>query len=397
MKPNAFLFFCIILVLIVYYTIEYVLHKRTISSFTHRIHVNGTRGKSSVTRLIRAGLSSMGIKVFAKTTGTMAREIHPDGTEYSIRRYGKPSILEQIKILKKAKSTGAGIVVIECMALEPRYQWASEALILKSDIGVLTNIREDHLDVMGPSLFDVAKSLASSIPIAGTVFTGKHLFNDLMTYVTKDRNTKYFPWQTEDENTVNQKEMEMFPYWEHKENVSLALKVCIYLGADRKKALEAMWQSKPDPGALTITPIHFYGNHFLFINAMAANDPNSTKFIWNETKTRFQDYKHRIILFHVREDRADRSIQLMKEISNWKDYDSIIFIGTGTNIAVQSLKESTTNDVSIFIWENFSLDEIFESLLSVLPKQSIVFAIGNIVGLGMDLTQYLKNRSEQII
>ena len=39
----------------------------------HIIHVNGTRGKSTVCRLIDAGLKAGGHKVFTKTTGTSPR------------------------------------------------------------------------------------------------------------------------------------------------------------------------------------------------------------------------------------------------------------------------------------------------------------------------------------
>ena len=36
----------------------------------HVVHVNGTRGKSTVSRLIEAGLREGGMRVFCKTTGT---------------------------------------------------------------------------------------------------------------------------------------------------------------------------------------------------------------------------------------------------------------------------------------------------------------------------------------
>ena len=46
-----------------------------------RIHVNGTRGKSSVTRLIAAGLRAGGKRTFAKTTGTAPRVIDSIGID----------------------------------------------------------------------------------------------------------------------------------------------------------------------------------------------------------------------------------------------------------------------------------------------------------------------------
>ncbi len=61
-------------------------HRRALNRIPIRIHVNGTRGKSSVTRLIAAGLRAGGIRTCAKTTGTLPRMIMPDGTEYPVFR-----------------------------------------------------------------------------------------------------------------------------------------------------------------------------------------------------------------------------------------------------------------------------------------------------------------------
>ena len=46
---------------------------------SHVVYVNGTRGKSTVTRMIAAGLSAGGHRVLCKTTGTLPIAIHPDG------------------------------------------------------------------------------------------------------------------------------------------------------------------------------------------------------------------------------------------------------------------------------------------------------------------------------
>ena len=58
----------ILLILILIGIFESILHNKTISNIPIRIHVNGTRGKSSVVRLIAAGLRAGGIKTLAKTT-----------------------------------------------------------------------------------------------------------------------------------------------------------------------------------------------------------------------------------------------------------------------------------------------------------------------------------------
>ena len=56
----------LILVLIIVGIWEYQLHQAVLSKLPNRIHVNGSRGKSSVVRLITAGLRAGGFKTLAK-------------------------------------------------------------------------------------------------------------------------------------------------------------------------------------------------------------------------------------------------------------------------------------------------------------------------------------------
>ncbi|MBP6959699.1 MAG: poly-gamma-glutamate synthase PgsB, partial [Spirochaetia bacterium] len=78
--------------------VEYKDHCARLKAVPIRILVNGTRGKSTVTRLIAAGLAAAGLRVYAKTTGSAARIILPDLSEREIRKHGtakrRPSIME---------------------------------------------------------------------------------------------------------------------------------------------------------------------------------------------------------------------------------------------------------------------------------------------------------------
>src|SRR6478752_4099787 len=94
-------------VLLVLGVVERLLHQRNLDSFSIRVHVNGTRGKSSVTRLIAAGLRAGGVRTCAKTTGTLPRFILPDGSEEPIYRVGPPNVSEQLAIVARARELGA--------------------------------------------------------------------------------------------------------------------------------------------------------------------------------------------------------------------------------------------------------------------------------------------------
>ncbi len=133
----------------------------------HVVHVNGTRGKSTVSRLIEAGLRAGGLRVFCKTTGTDPMTIDVNGCEQPIRRRGKANIKEQITILRRAAAQDAQVLVVECMAITPEFQQASQHDILRADIGVITNVRRDHTDVMGDTLPQIAEALCHTVPRGG--------------------------------------------------------------------------------------------------------------------------------------------------------------------------------------------------------------------------------------
>ena len=126
----------------------------------HVIHVNGIRGKSSVSRLIDAGLRAGGWSVLTKTTGTCPAVIGVDGEEIPLRRYGPANIREQLATLRRAVRAQAEVLVLECMAVLPEYQQLCEERMLRADIAVITNVRLDHTEEMGATTDEIAEALS---------------------------------------------------------------------------------------------------------------------------------------------------------------------------------------------------------------------------------------------
>jgi len=60
------------------------------------------------------------------------------------------------------------------MALLPANQTASQELLVKGNINVITNIREDHQDVMGESLEQITDTLSLMIPQDGILITAEN-------------------------------------------------------------------------------------------------------------------------------------------------------------------------------------------------------------------------------
>ena len=181
---------------------EYQFHLKSLSGIPLRIHVNGTRGKSSVTRLIAAGLREGGLKTFAKTTGTAPRVIDSDGKDRIIHRLRLPSIGEQVRLLNYFSKQNPDAVVIECMAVQPQYQWIAEHQMVKSHIGVLTNVRPDHLDEMGPTEDDVALSLCNTIPLNSLLVTGEDQKPEIIKEVAEQNGTTFIQ---SDESSIKKK------------------------------------------------------------------------------------------------------------------------------------------------------------------------------------------------
>ena len=262
--------------------IELILHRRRLSRIPIRIHVNGTRGKTSVTRLIAGGLREAGIRTVAKTTGTVPRFILPNGREVPVYRPGGPNIIEQKQSVTMAAAQRAEALVVECMALQPQLQWLSESRLIRATHGVITNARPDHLDVMGPTEEDVALALAGMVPVEGVLLTAEHHHRELFQWAAEDRGSR-FRGSEQISRPMTPEDLAGFSYLEHQENVELALAVCEELGIDSETALRGMRRAKPDPGAMTEDEVEFFGRTIVFVNGFAANDPISTQYIWEQS------------------------------------------------------------------------------------------------------------------
>ena len=356
-----------------------------------RVHVNGTRGKSSVTRLIAAGMRAGDIRTFAKTTGTMARMIDPEGREVDVYRVGRPNIIEQTRIVRRAVETRAAALVIECMAVAPELQPLAELRLIKSTVGVITNCRADHLDVMGPTTDDVARHLAQTCPVGGHLFTAEHERAHILEAVAGERGTVL---HVTDDSGVAPADLAGFGYFEHAENVGLALAVCAHLGVSRATALVGMHAMTPDPGALRRYTVRSGDKTVEFVNAFAANDPDSTLLIWQRLGLdQPSPGRLRMVLANCRPDRVQRSGQIAELVSRQLNADHVILSGEGTElVAFQAVRygldASRVHDLG-----GRTAEDVYEHVLGLVPESAVVMGIGNIVGLGEDVVLHFSNRA----
>lgn len=383
----------IILVIAAFLSLEYLFHTRNIRTIPIRIHVNGTRGKSSVTRLIAGALRESGIRAFAKTTGTLPRMIMEDGKEFSIYRPTGANIIEQLRIVSLAARNRAEALVVECMALQPRLQSLTELKVIRATHGVITNARADHLDVMGPTERDVSMSLLGTVPKNGKLFTAEHDYREEFQTVCNDRNTDLTIVEISEYEAVSDEDMQGFSYFEHKENVALVLKVCASLGISKDVALRGMWKAKPDPGSMSEHEISFFGRKIIFINGFAANDPESSERIWTMAVEAHSSMDNKIMIINSRADRPDRSKQLGEALIKWPQADRYLLIGSGVYVL---FRQAVSNgmDITKFVYaEGMAVNRIFEEVVGLCGKSAMVMGIGNIGGPGLELVDYFSHRT----
>ncbi len=374
-------------VLLIAGIVEQRRHQTNLDLIPTRVLVNGIRGKSSITRLCAGALRGGGLTTVAKTTGTAARFIHPDATEEPVyRKFGIANVVEQIGIVRRAAAYKPEALVIECMAVMPALQEINQSKLIRSTIGVLCNVREDHLAEMGPTLDDVARSLSRSMPENGICVTAE---KDRFHILQEEADARNCELVYADPETVSDEELRGFSWFTFKENVAIALAVAELVGVDRGTALQGMYDAPPDPGVLSVerylTP---EGNKLRFANVFAANDPESTLMNVNQLLDLGAIHRPLNVVINCRPDRVERNGQ-MGEIVPDLDPEQVFVIGHPARSAIDAVPAEYRGRAVDLGGDRRDPEEFMTELLRRLGPDSSLVAIGNIHGQGELLLEHL--------
>jgi hypothetical protein len=334
------LFVCILfLLLLALGVLEAIFHTRHVNSVPIRILVNGTRGKTSVTRQLYSTLSSCGKTVLAKTTGSEARLIYPDSHEEPLkRRFGYHLIREHYKFFVLASKLGVDAVVVECCAVSPESQLLMAKKLVCPTVSIITNARVDHVDQMGSTVESTAEVLKLSVSKNQKFFTSDPFFNlDSQATVVDGGNEE------------------------------LVRKIMTDLG------FEARTVASYTPDIGLVGP--FKIGSLLVVNAFAANDKESASEVLAQYAG--QDY---VVLYNnraVREFRVPYFASLFKE----KDVKQVIVLGEHVDKCVRFFsKQVPSAQVKGF---NGSCEDLISRL-----SCKIAIGMGNIKGAGVALVEY---------
>ncbi len=372
----------ILLVLSTILVREYFANSAVIGKIPVRIHVTGIRGKSTTTRLIGAALRHSGLRVITKTTGKDARLTDENAVELRIRgHHEQPNLREQPRLLEKVAAKGdIDAIVFECMSIRPK-NIVAESKFIRPTISVITNVRTDHLDVMGPTLEDAAWALSGIIRGKGLVVTAEKKYLPIIEKRAEENGAKVF---VADESSVPDQLLSRFPYMVFKENIAIALEVCSLLGIPPETAIEGIVEAKPDPGLTRILDAVIANQSVRLIAAFGVNDVDSTRIVLDELRGRgFLKGRNLIGLFHARDDRITRTLEFAQAMARIS-FEEIICVGKMTDLFVAQATKAGYPREKITDLGQADIREIFNSLEVAATRSNrpvVVFGCGNMIGI----------------
>ncbi|WPF65315.1 MULTISPECIES: poly-gamma-glutamate synthase PgsB [unclassified Corynebacterium] len=314
-------------------------HRARLDGLRYHVHVNGIRGKSTLTRMIGGVLREAGHNTISKTTGTYACVIDGQAEEHPIRRTGPANINEQYRFVKEWITPEIDALVVECMAVKPKYQRICQDTILRSPITVITNVRLDHQEDMGDTLEEIAASLCNTVPENGVVITGERSpkLVEIIRRHAEERGSRLI---VAEETELSHSLVPRFSYQQFEENIAVALAVAEELGIDTQTAVRGMIKAAPDPGTTSVTEIHQGEDSMFWVPMFAVNDWESTVRVFDSVSETFlPDSCRRVVALNNRSDRTDRAAMFIDLVSTdlRAEIDRVVLYGDLQEVVRQRL------------------------------------------------------------
>ncbi len=382
---------------VVYLLVERVFLHKSLQSVPLRICVTGTRGKSSVTRLIAAALRDSGMSVLSRTTGAKPVLLFPDGGEEEIVRRGIPTILEGKKVLRLASKLAVNAVVVELMGFHPETIHVESTRIFKPHILVLTNVRFDHLAQMGQTRDAIASTFAGAIPRGNTVFIHQDQSYSVFQKAAEAINAEII-WVKGKDSSETKYGKNGCLSLEFDENIHLSLAVVEFLGKDTRLAFKAMSQMCPDFGSLKVWTglkepplLGWY-----FVSGFAANEPESTQLVLSKLRAkRLLEGKKIIALLNLRGDRGDRTLLWLDAIKGGKfpGIHKFVFVGDHALAMRRRLKKCA--DIETYALPGSPPEEVLTRLSNIEEEEAVVVGMGNMGGAGKQFVDYWEKTGQR--
>lgn len=388
-----------------------------------RIAVTGTRGKTTVTRRLAAVLSEDGRKVLAKTTGSEAAYLLPDGTVQEIRRLGAPSIIEQKRLLRRGAKLGVDVVLAEVMSVRPENHQVEINGILRPHLVLVTNFRVDHTEAHGETREEVAGVLALDVPPGSRALVPagelEETFRERVSAVGGE--VEVVP---EGEARFPADLLPPGGAGEFGPNLDLVWAAARSLGVSEEVIGKGIRKAQDDVGALRGWRYTSGGTEgpWILVNAFAANDPESTLGIYDRVAAAEEIPPESCTgLLSLRSDRGDRSLQWADALAaGGLARFGTLFLAGLHGPAVRRRLRHHPHAGRIRLLRPGPPEEVLDRILAAgdapggaagdapeapagdareatsgdAPGPSLLFGFGNISGLGRDLVRHWRKVGE---
>jgi len=366
---------------LLYLYIEAILIKRWRRAIPLCISITGTRGKTTIGRLLGSIMRGNQKITFTKTTGSEACFIFPDGTVQQIKRTYLPSIIEQKKTLRLAAKNKSNLLISEIMSIHPENHFVESQKILNPNIVIITNIRLDHTAAMGRTKAEIAAVFCLDIPPRAIVFIPQEEITESIKKMVLKQRGRLIAVPAGYYNNLG-KQSPHLQQNHFAQNLDLVYAVCRHLKITDEMILAGIKNTAIDIGLPVIYQIKLENRKFYFVNGFAANDPQSTVMLIQKIKKQIPEKDISLVgLLTLRSDRAERSDQWLQNLQTNPLFKSLYVHGQHAPIFKRRL-----NNCKIF--KTDKADEITTVLLHELPENSIIFGFGNIKGMGEKLIEY---------
>jgi poly-gamma-glutamate synthase PgsB/CapB len=391
-------------VLVLFYALESLRLERNRRRLSLRICVTGARGKSSVVRLLAAALRAAGFQVLAKTTGTRPMLLLPDGSEVELRRRGRPSVLEQIRIIRKAAELSADVVVAELMSFRPETLSIESLSIFKPNLLLITNARPDHTEHWGASRETAARCLASAIGPECTVFIPEEEYLPVWEAAAARTGGAAIRFVEEGygqaaEGLSSGTDPEAGPETQMRfvSNERLVRAVTDSLNIDGELADLGIRGSLPDLGRLSVWSWRPGPGDEAWdcVSAFAANDPASTRRVFDKIAALgLLDGKPVLGLLNLRRDRGDRTLQWLDALraGSFPEFRALYITGSHAHAFKRRLRGK--QNLHPVVIRNSRPEAVMSFITARSPAPGLIFGMGNMGGPGRELLEYWEGEGE---
>lgn len=352
-----------------------------------RIAVTGTRGKSTLVRMLTAVLKAAGHAVAAKTTGSRTQMRLPDSPWQDFPRRGMPSIIEQKRMIRLAALQQSDTLICEIMSIQRENHHIESQKIIRPHLLIITNIGIDHIEAMGHHKKEAASVLMETIGPGVRIFIPQNVMDGYLSASIRHRrgelitvpeglfaSIKPLPTALKDQ---------FFP-----RQLDLVSAVATYLKIDHTALFAGLQKVSLDEGAFRIWTCRdsIHKKIRYLVNGFAANEPQSTHTLLTMARQRITgEVKEVYAILNLRPDRGDRTLHWLQELPTtaWDCLTKIYTVGSHGSILQRKLPGR-----QIIPMKTADAGQIMNRIFRESQETSMIIGMGNFKGTGSRLVEW---------